>query len=157
MKIKIAFIRKHLRIFFTVVTLTSLSVFVSCDDDDEDNVVPEPTANIVEYISSQPIFATLKTAILTAGLETVLSGNGPFTVFAPSNEAFNNLDSNTLNTILSTPELLTSLLQYHVVSGKVSSSDLSNGEDANILEVNIQGSNGVIHVIDKVLIPAFEE
>ena len=152
MKIKIAFIRKHLRIFFTVVTLTSLFVFVSCDDD-EDNVVPEPTANIVEYISSQPNFATLETAILTAGLETVLSGNGPFTVFAPSNEAFNNLDSNTLNTILSTPELLTSLLQYHVVSGKVSSSDLSNGEDANILEVNIQGSNGVIHVIDKVLIP----
>lgn len=174
MKIKIAFIRKHLRIFFTVVTLTSLFVFVSCDDDD-DNKVPQPTANIVEYISSQPIFDTLETAILTAGLETVLSGDGPFTVFAPSNEAFNNLDPTTLNTILSTPELLTSLLQYHVVSGKVSSSDLSNGDVPTLLagqtvnvdlsngvtlngaskvfQADIKATNGYVHIIDQVLIP----
>ena len=147
---------------------------ISCNDDDDDMKTSDK--NIVEVAQSEPTLSTLVNAIGAAGLSNTLQGPGPFTVFAPTNAAFEKLDPTTLNTIISTPSLLTALLQYHVVSGEVYSADLSNGAVPTLLSgksvnVSIAGgtvtlngsskvtmadvgaSNGVIHIIDEVLLP----
>ena len=157
-----------------MVLMISPLVFVSCDDDDDE--MPNSGKNIVEIAAATEDLSTLVTAINAANLGPTLSGPGPFTVFAPTNAAFEKLDPETLNTIIATPSLLTSLLQYHVVSGEVFSSDLSNGPVGTLLsgqsidvdlsggmvtlngsskvtEADIDASNGVIHIIDEVLIP----
>ena len=148
---------------------------LSCDDDDDD-MGGTSDKNIVEIAQQTPELSTLVDALVAANLAGALSGDGPFTVFAPTNAAFQKLDPTTLNTIISTPSLLTALLQYHVVSGEVFSKDLSNGDVPTLLSgqsvaVNISGgmvtlngsskvttadvdaSNGVIHIIDEVLLP----
>ena len=147
---------------------------ISCNDDDDDMKTSDK--NIVEVAQSEPTLSTLVNAIGAAGLSNTLQGPGPFTVFAPTNAAFEKLDPTTLNTIISTPSLLTALLQYHVVSGEVYSDNLSNGAVPTLLSgksvnVSIAGgtvtlngsskgttadvgaSNGVIHIIDEVLLP----
>lgn len=146
-----------------------------------DEVLLPPTQNIVEIAAGNENFSILVEAVVKAGLDGVLSGDGPFTVFAPTNDAFvellgilgvTSLDDIPLET-------LTAVLLYHVVDGRVYSSDLTSGpvttlggdfivnvstltiddsgsdEDANLVPegLNIQGTNGVIHVIDKVLLP----
>ena len=169
-------LKKHSSIFFSVLMITFSLFTVSCDDDDDDKDYMEKK-NIVEIAQSDPNFSTLVSAIVAAELDDVLATGGPFTVFAPTNAAFAKLDPTTLNNIISNPVLLTALLQYHVVSGEVESSDLSNGPVATLLsgqsiDVNLSGgmvtlngsskvttadidaSNGVIHVIDEVLLPA---
>jgi transforming growth factor-beta-induced protein len=152
-----------------------LSLFItSCSDDDDNDKTSDKT--IVQIAQQTPELSTLVDALVAANLTGVLSGDGPFTVFAPTNAAFAKLDPTTLNTIISTPSLLTALLQYHVVSGEVFSSDLSNGAVPTLLsgqsvDVNVSGgmvtlngtstvttadidaSNGVIHIIDEVLLP----
>lgn len=176
MKNLFPFTRKNLHVFFTVVLLSSSFVFTSCDDDDDDEVMIQPTTNIVGTAQSLPALSTLTSAIVAAGLDTALSGPGPFTVFAPNNAAFDKLDPATLNTIVSTPSLLTALLQYHVVSGEVKSNGLSNGAvptllssqnidvsisggtvslngNSNVTAADLETTNGVIHIIDEVLIP----
>ena len=135
--------------------------------------------NIVDITTSDDSFSTLAAAIEAAGLTETLSGNGPFTVFAPTNEAFAALPEGTLEELLK-PENrddLVKILTYHVVPGRVTSEQLSNGfvktvegqsvtvdvddraikvNDSNVTRVDILSSNGVIHVIDRVLIPPQE-
>lgn len=157
------------------ILMIALTLFVSsCDDDDDDDM--NPSKNIVQIAQSDPNLSTLVDAVVAANLATTLSGDGPFTVFAPTNAAFAKLDPAVLNNIISTPSLLTALLQYHVVSGEVTSSQLTNGAVQTLLsgqsiDVNISGgvtlngtskvtsadimaTNGVIHVIDEVLLPS---
>jgi transforming growth factor-beta-induced protein len=122
-------------------------------------------------------FETLVAAVQAAGLEDVLRSAGPFTIFAPTDEAFGALPEGTLADLLNDPEALATILTYHVVAGRLFASDLSDGmelttvegrivtvslngsaqvNDANIVAVDVLTSNGVIHVIDAVLIPEDE-
>jgi uncharacterized surface protein with fasciclin (FAS1) repeats len=131
---------------------------------------------IVEVAAGNPDFSTLVTAVKAAGLVDTLNSKGPFTVFAPTNAAFAKLPAGTVESLLK-PEnkaKLTAILTYHVVAGKVlaadvvklKSADTVNGKavtintakgvkvnDANVTATDIKASNGVIHVIDTVLIP----
>jgi len=131
--------------------------------------------NIVETAVEAGNFNTLVTAVQEAGLVETLSGEGPFTVFAPTDAAFAKIPADDLQAILADKELLTSILTYHVVAGKVMSSDVVDlssattvqGSDidinvtdagvqvdgANVVAVDIETSNGVIHVIDTVITP----
>jgi hypothetical protein len=127
---------------------------------------------IVDVAASDPRFSTLVTAIEEAGLVEALSGEGPFTVFAPTNDAFAAIDQNQLNVLLSSQSQLTTVLQYHVVPGlfttdlitadmqfftTLAGSNLPITNDgvggAAVIDVNIEASNGVIHVVDTVLVP----
>lgn len=134
------------------------------------------TNTIVDVASGNKSFSTLVKAVKAAGLVETLSGKGPFTVFAPTNEAFNALPKGTLESLLK-PEnkaKLQKVLTYHVVSGTVMAKDVKPGSvktvqgspvmvkvqggkvmvnNANVLQTDIKASNGVIHVIDKVLLP----
>lgn len=131
---------------------------------------------IVKLASDADNLSTLVTALKAAGLVETLNGEGPFTVFAPTNEAFAGLPEGTLESLLK-PENkneLTSILTYHVVPGKVTSDALEDGmtaktvegseimislgdnvkvNDATVLKADIQASNGVIHIIDSVILP----
>ncbi|MEJ2185496.1 MAG: fasciclin domain-containing protein [Gemmatimonadota bacterium] len=120
-------------------------------------------------------FTTLATALKAAGLVEVLQGKGPFTVFAPTDEAFAKLPAGTVEALLKDPEKLRSILTYHVVAGRVPASDAMklshaktvNGaslaikvvdgqvkvDDATVVQADIMASNGVIHVIDRVVLP----
>ena len=130
--------------------------------------------NIIETAVSNPDFSTLVTAVKAAGLEGTLSGTGPFTVFAPDNAAFAKIPEAKLKELLADKTKLTSILTYHVVAGKVMSKDVAamteaktvegsslkidakNGvmvNDAKVIQADIECSNGVIHVIDTVLMP----
>lgn len=133
---------------------------------------------VVDVAASNKDFSTLVTAIKEAGLVDALKANGPFTVFAPTNEAFAQLPKDTLDNLLK-PEnkkQLQDILKYHVVSGKVMSADIKEGNsdvptlegkdlsidktasgvtvnNAKVVKADINASNGVIHVIDEVLMP----
>ena len=130
--------------------------------------------DIVDTAIGAGSFNTLVAAVQAAGLEETLRGDGPFTVFAPTDEAFAALPEGTVEGLLADPEALAAILTYHVVAGKVMSGDLSdnmmattvNGSDimvsmmggvmvndANVVSADIEASNGVIHVIDKVIMP----
>jgi len=132
--------------------------------------------NIVEIASENTDFSTLVAGVVAAGLADTLSGPGPFTVFAPTNEAFAKLPAGTLEELLKpeNKEKLAAILTYHVVAGKVMSTDLSNGQKAatvngqevtitigegvqvdtaTISAADLEASNGVIHVIDSVIMP----
>lgn len=131
--------------------------------------------NIVDVAIGNPDFSTLVTAIKAAGLVDTLSSDGPFTVFAPTNEAFDKLPAGTLDSLLKDPAKLKDILTYHVVSGNVKAADvvkLTNAttvqgkdvsikvdgsmvmvNDANVTKTDISASNGTIHVIDTVLLP----
>ncbi|MCL5439289.1 MAG: fasciclin domain-containing protein [Candidatus Thermoplasmatota archaeon] len=140
--------------------------------------------NIVEVAVKSGKFGTLVTAVKAAGLVDALSSAGPFTVFAPSEDAFKAVPKSTLDSLLQDKEKLGNLLKYHVVSGKYLAKDVlealkSNksvdiatlqGEsvhisqqgtfkkivkvnDANVTAADVMASNGVIHVIDKVIMP----
>ena len=131
-------------------------------------------ADIVETAIAAGSFNTLVTAVQAAGLVETLKSAGPFTVFAPTDEAFAKIPADTLNAVLADKEKLTAILTYHVVSGKVLAADVVNltsaktvqgGEltidaahgvkvnDANVVKTDIECDNGVIHVIDTVLMP----
>ena len=134
------------------------------------------SSTVVEIAVSNPDFSILVDAVKKAGLVDALSAEGPFTVFAPTNAAFESLFSQLgIEGVKDlTAEQLTPILTYHVVSGKVMSTDLSNTKvstlsgdnklkvdisdgvkinDSNVVAADIEGKNGVVHVIDKVLIP----
>lgn len=143
-----------------------------------DAVVLPPTKNIVETAVAHPKLKLLVAAVQAAGLVETLQGEGPFTVFAPTDEAFKKLGMPTLEALSKDPEKLREILLYHVVSGKVYAGDvvkLSEAEtvggqkvsirvmdgkvyinDARVIITDIQTTNGVIHLIDTVLIPPTE-
>jgi uncharacterized surface protein with fasciclin (FAS1) repeats len=115
---------------------------------------------LVEIAAGNADFSTLVGAVKTAGLVETLSGKGPFTIFAPTNEAFAKLPAGTVASL--TPEQLKSILTYHVVAGEVLGKDVkpgkvtitdAKGNTVNVVKTDIVGSNGVIHVIDGVLMP----
>jgi len=124
------------------------------------------SADIVDTAVTAGDFNTLVAAVKEAGLVDTLKGNGPYTVFAPTDEAFAKLPDGTLESLLADKEQLAKVLTYHVVPGKVMSSDIANMQSLNTVEgssistsalwvtkADIMTSNGVIHVIDEVLIP----
>lgn len=157
------------------IALIAMFAFTSCDDDDDDdNMIV--TNDIVALATSTSDLSTLVTAISTANLTSTLQGEGPFTVFAPTNDAFENLEDGVLETLLDNPDVLAEVLQYHVVSGKVMSTDLMDGNvttllsgksisvsimdgvvtlngNAMVTNADIEASNGVVHLIDEVLLP----
>ena len=129
---------------------------------------------IIETASSNNDFSTLVTAVKKAGLVETLSGTGPFTVFAPTNAAFEKIPKETLDSVLADTAKLKSILTYHVVAGKVMAKDVADLTEAKTVEgtmikidtesgvkvneatvtkADIECSNGVIHVIDTVLMP----
>ncbi|MDP4284954.1 MAG: fasciclin domain-containing protein [Bacteroidota bacterium] len=149
-------------------------------------VLMPPPGNIVEVAQSDSTFSYLVAAVLRASqgntnVAQVLSSNGPFTVFAPTNNAFRNAGFATINDINNAdPNTLATILTYHVISGRIFSSDLSDGAQpttlnggqvtiglingatvkgssnttlSNIINTNIVATNGVVHVIDQVLLP----
>ncbi|PVX25377.1 MAG: fasciclin [Candidatus Bathyarchaeum sp.] len=130
--------------------------------------------NIVQTAADAGSFKTLVSAIQSAGLWETLSAQGPFTVFAPNDAAFASMPSRQMQDLLNDKNRLRSVLKYHVVSGRISSSDVRNlhsartvqGQDvsidsskgvmigdARVIQKDIQCTNGVIHAIDKVLMP----
>jgi len=141
-----------------------------------------PPYNLVERLSLDPFESTLVTAVVAAGLEGALAGAGPFTVFAPTDFAFEQLPPGVLPHLLANKTLLSEVLLYHVVAGNVSSSQLKDGQvvptldkqnllinilpphnnfpaavlinrDSRVLYANNYATNGVYHVIDRVLVP----
>ena len=137
---------------------------------------------VTEIAASNPDFTTLVAAVEAAGLTETLSGTGPYTVFAPTNDAFDALPEGTVETLLKpkNQDQLAAILAYHVVEGKVMAADVQPGEvttvngatfevstgmdggveitdgqgnTANVTTTDIEASNGVIHVIDAVLLP----
>jgi len=114
----------NIRILLAML-MSSLLVFTSCDDDDDDNT-PSVDADIVEIASSDARFSVLVSALTEAGLVTTLQGSGPFTVFAPNDEAFSDfLTDNGFNTLADIPnETLEAVLVNHVVQGNFRSTDL---------------------------------
>jgi len=138
-----------------------------------------PQGTVLDMIMNDPQFSTLSAAIKSAGLADTLKGSGPFTIFAPTNEAFAKLPAGTLGEWLKpeNKDKLVSLLTYHVVPGKLKAADVMgmtnpstattlSGKSlnvkttapvmigsANIVKSDIEASNGVIHAIDTVLMP----
>jgi uncharacterized surface protein with fasciclin (FAS1) repeats len=142
----------------------------------------EEPGTIVDVAMANPDFSTLVTALQEADLVETLQGEGPFTVFAPTDEAFAALPEGALDELLADQEALQAVLLYHVVAGEVTSEEvmaLEDGaevetvegspltvtfdgdmvmvDDATVTDVDIMASNGVIHVIDTVLMPPLEE
>ena len=176
------------------VAVTAALVLTGCTSSDDDTAATdtEPTAEateeameteeamgepatIVEVAAGNEDFSTLVAAVEAAGLVETLSGEGPFTVFAPTNDAFDALPEGVLDALL-LPEneaVLTSILTYHVVPGEVTSDMITDGDvatvegqsvtisteggvmvnEAMVVTPDLEASNGVIHVIDSVLIP----
>jgi len=135
------------------------------------------TKNIVETAIDAGSFKTLVSAVTAAGLAETLQGAGPFTVFAPTDDAFAKIPADTLTDLLKpeNKEKLAGILTYHVVSGKVMAADAAklttaktvNGQeikidattgvkinDATVTTADVETSNGVIHIIDTVLMPS---
>ena len=141
------------------------------------NAYESKSADIVDTAVSAGQFKTLTAALEAAGLVEVLKGDGPFTVFAPTDEAFSKLPEGTVESLLKPENIdqLKAILTYHVVSGEVTSKEVVNldsaktvnGEmleinasaegmsvnQAKVIKADIMTSNGVIHVIDKVVLP----
>jgi uncharacterized surface protein with fasciclin (FAS1) repeats len=156
-------------------------VLAACGGEDEEAApapaTSSPTADdIVDTAVAAGSFVTLTAALEAAELVETLKGEGPFTVFAPTDDAFDALPEGTVDTLLEDPKgQLTQILTYHVVPGKVMSTDITDGmtattvqgedltftikdgsvyvNDAMVVTADIETSNGVIHVIDGVLLP----
>ena len=176
--------------FKTVFTSLVVAVLLlsSCGSDTQDAAPPEEeeaaseevVGDIIDVAVSAGQFPTLVAAVQAAGLVETLKGEGPFTVFAPTEEAFANALSAlglTAEQLLADTDTLTAVLTYHVIPGTVMSSDLIGASDLNVATVNgaevvvnedmgtvsinsatvvtadIETSNGVIHVINEVLLP----
>jgi uncharacterized surface protein with fasciclin (FAS1) repeats len=174
---------------FVAIALLSACILTSCNDGASvasestevttDSVAPavETSNDIVDIASGSADHSTLVAAVSAAGLVETLKGAGPFTVFAPTNAAFNALPAGTVDGLLKpeSKDALTKILTYHVVAGSVKAADLQDGQKvttvqgeeltvsikdgkvmingANVTAADLTGSNGVIHVVDAVLLP----
>jgi uncharacterized surface protein with fasciclin (FAS1) repeats len=161
-------------------TIAAVAALTACGDDGNDATPADDAGTIVEVAAATDGFSTLVAAVEAAGLVDTLSGEGPFTVFAPTDDAFAaalEALGITAEELLADTETLTSILTYHVIAGEVPSSDVVtldgqsvatvngaevlvtvNGDtvmvdDATVTAVDVEASNGVIHVIDAVLLP----
>jgi uncharacterized surface protein with fasciclin (FAS1) repeats len=178
---------KIFKILSLAVACSAAVFAVSCDNKSteteettevvEEVVVEEASNTVVDIAVGSPDHTTLVAAVSAAGLVETLSGDGPFTVFAPTNAAFAALPEGTVDNLLK-PEMkdqLTGVLTYHVVAGNVLSGDLSDGQvvttlngqeltvsikdgkvminGATVVAADLAGTNGVVHVIDAVLLP----
>lgn len=135
---------------------------------------PQAPSPITDTAQRTPQLSTLTKLINDAGLAETLRGAGPYTVFAPSDDAFKAVPAATMQALASDKELLKSVLTFHVVPGKVSGADVKSGnaktvqganvalsksgsfitvEDAVVTQADVMASNGVVHVIDRVLMP----
>jgi uncharacterized surface protein with fasciclin (FAS1) repeats len=156
--------------------LTSLSAVADHHGDKKAEKSATADKTVVEIAAGNESFTTLVAAVKAAGLAEALSGTGPFTIFAPTNEAFAKLPAGTVETLLKpeNKEKLAGILKYHVVSGKVMAADVKamkvktlQGSEfeitikegtvmvdgAKVVKTDIVGKNGVIHVIDSVILP----
>ena len=132
------------------------------------------TMTLAGHASNAGIFTTLLAAADAANLTSVLYNDGPLTLFAPTDDAFAALPDGTVENLLKNPKELAKVLKYHLVKGNIFSSDLNNGSsvatvlgspvkisttegvlvnNAKVIQADMEASNGVIHVIDKVLLP----
>jgi uncharacterized surface protein with fasciclin (FAS1) repeats len=130
--------------------------------------------SVADSIAKNPSLSTLSGLITQAGLSATLQGTGPFTVFAPSNEAFKLVPAKTMDDLAKNPEKLKDVLTFHVVADKLLAANVKNSsvktvngasvalskagdfvtiEDAVVQTADIQATNGVVHIIDSVLIP----
>ena len=161
-------------------TLVASSLFLAaCSDDGSDPMSSESSneMDIIDTAISAGSFNTLVAAVQAAGLEATLRGNGPFTVFAPTDEAFAKLPAGTVEDLLKpeNKDRLVSILTYHVVPGRVMAADVigltsaatvqgsllmidaANGavkiDNATVIQTDIATTNGVIHAIDTVVLP----
>ena len=168
---------KTLKILFAAILLSTVALSGTVYGIDGDEKKKANSSDIVDLAVSTEFLSTLVAAVQAGDLVDVLKGDGPFTVFAPTNEAFAALPAGTLESLLKpeNKDKLVSILTYHVVAGKVMSSDLSDGmkaktvqggeitvkiskmgvkiNDANVTTADIEAANGVVHVIDKVILP----
>jgi len=142
---------------------------------DDAAAAAEETGTIVDVAAANEDFSTLVAAVQAADLVDTLSSDGPFTVFAPTNDAFDALPEGVLDALLleENVDVLTSILTYHVVEGEVTSDQVTDGDvatvegqtvtlstengvmvnEATVVIADVEASNGVIHAIDAVLIP----
>ncbi|RIJ24514.1 fasciclin domain-containing protein [Henriciella barbarensis] len=164
--------------FFASVAATALLVGGASVAFADNHAEMSDKKNIVETASGNDNFSTLVTAVSEAGLVDALSAEGPFTVFAPTNDAFAALPDGTVETLLMDEniEQLQAILQLHVVSGKIKSKDIAEGTTevetlggetievvndghsitvggAEVIMADVYTSNGVIHAIDSVILP----
>ena len=134
---------------------------------------PNPVS-VADTLAARPDLSTLSSLVVKAGLTDTLKGTGPFTVFAPTNAAFAKVPAKTMDDLGKDPARLRAVLTYHVVPGKVMAADVKNSnaktvnganlalskagdfvtvEDGMVQTADVQATNGVVHVIDSVLIP----
>ncbi len=164
-----------------VVTTEQQPAATPAPQEAQPTATPEPAApamDIVDTAVAAGSFNTLVAAVQAAGLVDALKGDGPFTVFAPTDDAFAAIPADTLNALLADPEALSQILLYHVLPGKVMAESVADGlmadtlqgapvtfsvmdgkamiNDATIVATDIEASNGVIHVIDAVILPPAE-
>ena len=156
------------KVFLAIALLLAFTAIATANQQDA------TSSDIVDIAVGAGQFETLVTAVKAAGLVDTLKSDGPFTVFAPSDEAFAKLPEGTVEGLLADKEKLAAVLTYHVVAGKKMASDVvasnslttvqggaltidtSNGVQvgtATVTSADIEASNGVIHIIDTVLIP----
>ena len=159
------------------IGLIALFAFAAASQATAGNYKKDAKKDIVDTAMSNDQFSTLVAAVKAAGLVDTLKGDGPFTVFAPTNEAFEKLPAGTVESLLQpeNKDKLVAVLTYHVVPGKVMSGDVSGKQlsaatvqggsveikgwggvtvdDASVIAADIETSNGVIHVIDTVILP----
>ena len=152
----------------------SLAAADTLADDETRYPMRAERADLIDTAVSAGQFGTLAKALTEAGLIDTLKGPGPFTVFAPTDAAFAKIPAEQLQALLADKAMLTKVLTYHVVPGKVMAKDVSTGSvktvegqnlmlevssdgvkvnDANVIKTDIVASNGVIHVIDSVVLP----
>ncbi|MDR9419216.1 fasciclin domain-containing protein [Gracilimonas sp.] len=163
----------RLTLFLSLLLISSLT-FISCGNDSDDNSNGvDGELNIVETAQESEDFTILAQSIESAGLTAALEGTGPFTVFAPTDAAFEALPEGTLYNL--TDDQLAEILQFHVVEGAVASGDLEASQDvqtllgeeilveseggvtingySNVATADIEATNGIIHAVDAVLLP----
>jgi uncharacterized surface protein with fasciclin (FAS1) repeats len=157
----------HHRILCTALTTFAMTLLGGC-------ATSQAPVSVADTIAANPQLSTLSSLVTKTGLTETLKGTGPFTVFAPSNDAFAKVPAKTMEDLGKDPAKLKAVLTYHVVPGKLMAADVKNGnsktvnganialskagdyvtvEDAMVQTADISATNGVVHVVDSVLIP----
>ena len=150
-----------------VFAITAIAVLAGC-------ATPSKPLTLADTLAAQPQLSTLNGLIVQAGLTDTLKGAGPFTVFAPTNEAFAKVPAKTLDALAKDPAQLKAVLTYHLIAGKLMTADVKNSnvptvqganvalsragdfvtvEEALVLTPDISARNGVVHIVDSVLMP----